>query len=93
MVVAYRMGALTASAHPRFNLVKSAFFAQPNLLGGRRIVSEYFNEQAVGRPRPGTHRATRAADRTGSMQTFAASMHEPQRDASARAAEAITQLQ
>ncbi len=44
MVVVYRMGALTAWIIRRFDLVKSAFFAQPNLLAGRRIVNEYFQE-------------------------------------------------
>jgi lipid-A-disaccharide synthase len=44
MVVVYRMGALTAWIIRRFHLVKSAFFAQPNLLSGRRIVNEYFQE-------------------------------------------------
>jgi lipid-A-disaccharide synthase len=44
MVVVYRLGGLTAWLIRRFNLVKSAFFAQPNLLAGKRVVNEYFQE-------------------------------------------------
>lgn len=40
MVVAYRLGALTALALRGFRLLKSPFFAQPNLLAGRRVVPE-----------------------------------------------------
>jgi len=47
MVVVYRWGALTAWVLRRFNLVKSRFFAQPNLLADKRIVSEYFQEGIV----------------------------------------------
>jgi lipid-A-disaccharide synthase len=47
MVVVYRLGALTAWALTRLNLVKSKFFAQPNLLADRRVVGEYFQEQIV----------------------------------------------
>jgi len=47
MVVVYRLGALTAWALTRMNLVKSKFFAQPNLLADRRVVGEYFQEQIV----------------------------------------------
>jgi lipid-A-disaccharide synthase len=47
MVVVYRLGALTAFLLRRLNLVKSKFFAQPNLLADRRVVGEYFQEQIV----------------------------------------------
>jgi lipid-A-disaccharide synthase len=47
MVVVYRLGALTGWLLTRFNLVKSKFFAQPNLLADRRVVSEYFQGQIV----------------------------------------------
>jgi lipid-A-disaccharide synthase len=40
MVVAYRLGALTALALRGFRLLKSPYFAQPNLLAGRRVVPE-----------------------------------------------------
>ena len=40
MVVAYRLGALTALALRRLGLMKAAHFAQPNLLAGRAVVPE-----------------------------------------------------
>ena len=40
MVVAYRLGALTAFALRHFGLMKAPFFAQPNLLAGRLVVPE-----------------------------------------------------
>jgi lipid-A-disaccharide synthase len=47
MVVVYRLGAMTAFILRRLKLVKSKFFAQPNLLADRRVVGEYFQEQIV----------------------------------------------
>jgi lipid-A-disaccharide synthase len=47
MVVVYRLGAMTAWVLRRLNLVKSKYFAQPNLLADRRAVGEYFQEDIV----------------------------------------------
>jgi lipid-A-disaccharide synthase len=47
MVVVYRLGALTGWLLTRFNLVRSKFFAQPNLLADRRVVGEYFQRQII----------------------------------------------
>ena len=47
MVVVYRLGAMTAWLLRHLNLVKSKFFAQPNLLADRRVVGEYFQEEIV----------------------------------------------
>ena len=47
MVVVYRLGAFTGFLLTRFNLVKSKFFAQPNLLADRRVVGEYFQHQII----------------------------------------------
>ena len=47
MVVVYRLGALTGWVITRLNLVKSKFFAQPNLLADRRVVGEYFQDQII----------------------------------------------
>jgi lipid-A-disaccharide synthase len=47
MVVVYRLGTLTAWLLTHFNLVKSKFFAQPNLLADRRVVGEYFQDQII----------------------------------------------
>jgi len=47
MVVVYRLGKLSAWVITRLNLVKSKFFAQPNLLADQRVVGEYFQDQIV----------------------------------------------
>ena len=47
MVVIYRLGSLTTWLVRRLNLVKSKYFAQPNLLADRRVVGEYFQEEIV----------------------------------------------
>ena len=48
MVVAYRLGALTAFVLRRLRLVKVPYFSQPNLLIGRALVPELFQEQVSG---------------------------------------------
>jgi lipid-A-disaccharide synthase len=47
MVVAYRMGALTAWVLERLGVVKVKYFSQPNLLAGRAIVPEFFQSAAT----------------------------------------------
>jgi lipid-A-disaccharide synthase len=47
MVVVYRLGIMTVWVLKRLNLVKSKFFAQPNLLADRRVVGEYFQAEIV----------------------------------------------
>jgi lipid-A-disaccharide synthase len=47
MVVAYRFAPLTAWVIKRLRLVKVPYFSQPNLLAGRRLVPEFFQEQAT----------------------------------------------
>jgi lipid-A-disaccharide synthase len=46
MVVAYRLGALTAFILRTLGLVKVRHFSQPNLLAGKELVPEFFQEQA-----------------------------------------------
>jgi len=48
MVVAYRVSPLTAFALRTLALVKVRYFSQPNLLAGRRLVPEFFQEQVSG---------------------------------------------
>ena len=48
MVVAYRLGALTAFLLRTLRLVKVPYFSQPNLLVGRALVPEFFQEQVSG---------------------------------------------
>jgi lipid-A-disaccharide synthase len=47
MVVAYRLGGATAFLLRRFGLVKVQYFSQPNLLAGRAIVPEFFQERVT----------------------------------------------
>lgn len=48
MVVAYRLGAITAFLLRGLGLVKVPYFSQPNLLVGRRLVPEFLQEQVTG---------------------------------------------
>jgi len=93
MVVAYRLSLLTTFLLKTLKLFKAPFFAQPNLLAGRQLVPEYFNDEVradvLG---PAVLAQLERADRDQLVQTFA-SIHETlRRDASARAAEAIVEL-
>ena len=45
MVVAYRVGALTAFLFRRLRLLKVPYFSQPNLLVGRALVPEFVQEE------------------------------------------------
>jgi lipid-A-disaccharide synthase len=49
MVVAYRLGAITAFVLRKFGLVKVKHFSQPNLLAGRELVPEFFQEAVTPR--------------------------------------------
>jgi lipid-A-disaccharide synthase len=94
MVVVYRLGAMTAFILRRLNLVKSKFFAQPNLLADRRVVGEYFQEEIV----PESIGAELlmwlddAGRRSGLEQEFSRIHADLRRDAGARAAQAIMAL-
>ncbi|HUL19199.1 MAG TPA: lipid-A-disaccharide synthase, partial [Steroidobacteraceae bacterium] len=48
MVVAYRVSAVTAFVLRTLGLVKVRYFSQPNLLAGRSLVPEFFQEQVTG---------------------------------------------
>lgn len=48
MVVAYRLGGLTAFLLRRLRLVKVPYFSQPNLLLGRAFVPEFLQERVTG---------------------------------------------
>jgi len=94
MVVVYRLGAMTAWILRRLNLVKSKFFAQPNLLADRRVVGEYFQEQIV----PEAIGAELLmwlddAERRGALEVEFSRIHaDLRRDAGTRAAQAILQV-
>lgn len=93
MVVAYRLGALTSFLLKRLKLFKAPFFAQPNLLAGRALVPEYFNDQVradvLG---PSLLGQLERADRAELVQTFTRIHETLRRDASSRAAQAIVEL-
>jgi lipid-A-disaccharide synthase len=93
MVVAYRLGSLTSFLLRHLKLFKAPYFAQPNLLAGRQVVPEYFNEDVradvLG---PAVVAQFERADRAELLATFTAVHRELKRDASARAADAIVQL-
>lgn len=93
MVVAYRLGALTSFLLKRLRLFKAPFFAQPNLLAGRALVPEYFNDQVradvLG---PALLGQLERADRAELVQTFTRIHETLRRDASSRAAQAIVEL-
>jgi lipid-A-disaccharide synthase len=94
MVVVYRLGALTVWILRRLNLVKTKFFAQPNLLADRRVVGEYFQQEIV----PESIGAELLmwlddAERRGGLETEFSRIHaELRRGAGARAAQAILAL-
>jgi lipid-A-disaccharide synthase len=93
MVVAYRLGGLTSFLLRHLKLFKAPFFAQPNLLAGRKVVPEYFNSdvraEVLG---PAVIAQLERTDRTELQQAFTAIHQQLRRDASARAADAIVQL-
>ena len=93
MVVAYRLGALTSFLLKHLKLFKAPFFAQPNLLAGRAVVPEYFNDdvraEVLG---PALLEQLQREDRAALVQTFAQIHATLRRDASARAADAIVEL-
>jgi len=94
MVVVYRLGAMTVWVLKRLNLVKSKFFAQPNLLADRRVVGEYFQAEIV----PESIGAEllmwldEAPRREALEQEFLRVHVSLKRDASARAAQAVFAL-
>ncbi len=93
MVVAYRVAPLTSWLLRDLGLMKAEHFAQPNLLAGRRIVPEYFQEDVrPGVLGPALLEQLERPDRDELMRAFGEIHLVLRRDASARAAEAILDL-
>jgi len=93
MVVAYRVAPLTGWLLRGLKLVKTEFFSQPNLLAGRRLVPEFFQEQV--RPEvlgPAILEQLERPDRAALVEAFGDIHRTLRREASARAAEAILEL-
>jgi lipid-A-disaccharide synthase len=94
MVVVYRLGWLTAWMLTKLNLVKSKFFAQPNLLADQRVVGEYFQHQIIPES-IGAELLMWLDDterRTALEQEFARIHADLRRGAGTRAAQAILDL-
>lgn len=93
MVVVYRLGTLTSFLLKHLKLFKAPFFAQPNLLAGRALVPEYFNDEVraevIG---PALLAQLGREDRGALVQTFTQIHETLRRDASSRAADAIVEL-
>ena len=93
MVVAYRMAPLTSWLLREMKLVKTEYFSQPNLLAGRKLVPEYFQEQV--RPEvlgPALLEQLERPDRAELIEAFAGIHRVLRRGASERAAEAVLEL-
>lgn len=93
MVVAYRVAPLTSWLLRSMQLVKTEFFSQPNLLAGRALVPEFFQEQV--RPDvlgPAVLEQLERPDRASLVDAFTGIHHVLRRDASVRAADAILEL-
>jgi lipid-A-disaccharide synthase len=93
MVVAYCVAPLTAWLLRDLALVKTEFFSQPNLLAGRRLVPEFFQEQV--RPEilgPAVLEQLERGDREQLVAAFGEIHRRLRCDASARAADAILDL-
>jgi lipid-A-disaccharide synthase len=93
MVVAYRVAPLTSWLLRGMKLVKSEFFSQPNLLAGRALVPEFFQEQV--RPDvlgPAVLEQLERPDRAALVEAYTEIHRVLRRNASERAAEAVLDL-
>jgi lipid-A-disaccharide synthase len=94
MVVAYRLGGLTALLLRGLGLLKVPFFSLPNLLAGKQVVPE-LAQGDVTPPRIGQEieRWLDAPAEVGELQALFADLHgQLRRDASGQAADAILAL-
>jgi lipid-A-disaccharide synthase len=94
MVVAYRLGTLTAFALRHLGLLRAPFFAQPNLLAGREVVPELaqadVTPERLGRE---IERWLDEPDAVAELQVLFTAIHRQLRlGASEQAAEAVLHL-
>lgn len=93
MVVAYRLGALTTFLLKNMGLMKAPFFSHPNLLSGRRVVPEFFNEQVRAEVLgPAVMEQLTRSDRGELEQEFARIHQQLRCNASVQAADAVAAL-
>ena len=93
-MVAYKLAPLTAFLLRRLGLVKVRHFAQPNLLVGREVVPEFFQEavtpEALGAAV--LRWLEQPADLAALEESFAAVHRELRRGGAGLAAEAVLEL-
>ena len=93
MVVAYRVAPLTAWLVRQLKLVKTDFFSHPNLLAGRPLVPEFFQEQVqpevLG---PAVLAQLERPDRAALLEAFSEIHRTLRCNASERAADAVLEL-
>jgi lipid-A-disaccharide synthase len=94
MVVAYRLGAVTAFLLRTLKLVKARHFSQPNLLAGQELVPEFFQEAASPEnlARALAHWFESPADVARVRQEFAAIHSRLRCDGAERAANEVAEL-
>ena len=93
MVVAYRLGALTSFLLKQLGMMKAPYFAQPNLLAGRKVVPEYFNDAVTAEVLgPALLQQLDRSDLAELEETFTDIHLSMRRGASANAADAIVEL-
>ncbi|MBM4218724.1 MAG: lipid-A-disaccharide synthase [Gammaproteobacteria bacterium] len=94
MVVAYRLGGLTAFLLRGLGLLKAPFFAQPNLLAGRQVVPELAQgEVTPERLGAELERWLDAPEEVSKLQSLFTDLHgQLRRDASGQAAQAVLAL-
>jgi lipid-A-disaccharide synthase len=94
MVVAYRVGAVTAVLLRTLRLVRVPYFSLPNLLAGEALVPEFFQEAVSSENLSGAiERALDDVARREYLQREFLQVHESLRaGGAARAAEAVLQL-
>ena len=93
MVVAYRVAPLTGWLLREMKLVKTQFFSHPNLLAGRSLVPEFFQEQV--RPEvlgPALLEQLDRPDRAELIEEYGRIHRMLRCDASQRAADAVLEL-
>lgn len=93
MVVAYRLAPLTSWLLREMKLVKTQFFSHPNLLAGRPLVPEFFQEQV--RPEvlgPAVLEQLDRPDRAALTDEYGRIHRMLRCDASQRAADAVLEL-
>jgi lipid-A-disaccharide synthase len=93
MVVAYRVAPLTGWMLRDLKLVKTEYFSQPNLLAGRPLVPEFFQEQVRAEVLgPAVLAQLERPDRDDLTRAFEAIHASLRCDASQRAADAVLEL-